>query len=133
MTVARLFDRHARRLLAGALVVAILCLLDSNAFARGGSGAMRAYQRIAQMEMKWMQQQMAAYQKQQKEQYEAFMKRFDTNKNGKIDGKEKGPAQKYLRAIELGKDPDKAMKTLGGSSASFGSRTHTKPASTKSK
>ncbi|HVA47114.1 MAG TPA: hypothetical protein VNH11_12170 [Pirellulales bacterium] len=133
MTVARLFDRHARRLLAGALVVAIVCLLESNAVARGGSGAMRMYMKVAQAQMKWTQQQMAIYQKQQKEQYDAFMKRFDTNKNGKIDGKEKGPAQKYLRALELGKDPDKSMKTLGGSSASFGPRTHTKPASSKSK
>ena len=43
---------------------------------------------------------------------------MDTNKNGKIDGKEKGPAQKYLRQIELGQDPDKAVKTMGRTSSS---------------
>lgn len=118
MTVARLFDRQSRRLATALLAVAIVCGMNASAFARGGSGAARAYARIVQAEMKWMQQQMVAYQKQQKEQYDAFMKRFDTNRNGKIDGKEKGPAKKYLRAIELGKDPDKATKTLGGNTSS---------------
>lgn len=92
---------------------ALIGLSTSPILARGGSGAMRMAMRVAQAEAKWMQQQMAAYQKQQKEQYEAFMNRFDTNKNGKIDGKEKGPAQKYLRAIQMGRDPDKAVRTLG--------------------
>lgn len=101
-------------------VVTLLLVSASPVFARrggGGSGAMRAYQRIAQAEMKWMQQQMKIYQQQQKDQYDAFMKRFDTNKNGKIDGKEKGPAQKYLRQIQMGKDPDKAVRSLGRASS----------------
>jgi hypothetical protein len=102
---------------AAAVAVTALFVSSSEAEARGGSGAMRAYMRIAQAEAKWMQQQMQAYQKQQKEQYDAFMKRFDTNRNGKIDGKEKGPAQRYMRQIELGKDPDKAIKTLGRTSS----------------
>ena len=118
MTVARLFDRQSRGVLTALLAVAILCFANANAFARGGSGAARAYSRVLQAEMKWMQQAMAAYQKQQKEQYDTFMKRFDTNRNGKIDGKEKGPATKYLRAIQLGKDPDKATRTLGGNTSS---------------
>lgn len=96
-------------------VVALIGLCTSSVFARGGAGAMM---RIARAEAKWMQQQMAAYQKQQKEQYDAFMARFDTNKNGKIDGKEKGPAKKYLRDIEMGRDPDKAVRTLGRTSKS---------------
>lgn len=117
MTVARLFDRPSRRLIPAVLAVAILCLANAQVFARGGgSGAARMYMRVAQAEMKWMQQQMVAYQKQQKAQYDAFMSRFDTNKNGKIDGKEKGPAQKYLRKLQLGQDPDKSMKSLGRTS-----------------
>lgn len=101
-----------------ALVVAlVVCGSPSKAHGRGGSSGMRAYMRVAQMQAKWMQQQMQTYQKQQKEQYDAFMQRFDTNKNGKIDGKEKGPAQKYLRQIEMGKDPDKAIKSLGSTSS----------------
>ncbi|HET6878535.1 MAG TPA: hypothetical protein VFI31_00085, partial [Pirellulales bacterium] len=55
-----------------------LCTPSSEALGRGGSSAMRAYMRMAQAQAKWMQ----AYQKQQKEQYDAFMKRFDTNRNG---------------------------------------------------
>lgn len=85
---------------------------------RGGYGAMRAYQRVAQQQTQFMQKQMQAMQDQQKDQYDSFMKRFDTNKNGKIDGKEKGPAQKYLRKLEMGVDPDKSMKTLGRTSSS---------------
>ena len=98
----------------------VVCVSPSQAQGRGGSGSMRMYMRIAQMEAKWMQQQMQTYQKQQKEQYDSFMKRFDTNKNGKIDGKEKGPATRYLRQIEQGKDPDKAVKSLGRTSSSRG-------------
>lgn len=104
----------------GLAIVTLLLVSASPALARrGGSGAMRMYMKVAQAEAKWMQQQMKVYQQQQKEQYEAFMKRFDTNKNGKIDGKEKGPAQKYLRQIQMGKDPDKAVKSLGRTSATL--------------
>jgi ATPase subunit of ABC transporter with duplicated ATPase domains len=110
----------ASRLSLQIVVVAAFALLlvdpsSSAAQFRGGYGA---YQRMAQQSAKMMQQQYAAQQKQEKEQQEAFMKRFDTNKNGKIDGKEKGPAQKYLRSLELGKDPDKAVKSLGRPSSS---------------
>lgn len=94
-------------------IVALIGLCASSVLARGGSGAMRMMMRVAKAEAKWMQQQMKVYQQQQKEQYEAFMNRFDTNKNGKIDGKEKGPAKKYLRDIEMGRDPDKAVRSLG--------------------
>lgn len=104
-------------------VAALLMFSTSPVLARrGGSGGMRAYMKIAQAEAKWMQQQMKVYQEQQKEQYEAFMKRFDTNKNGKIDGKEKGPAQKYLRQVQMGKDPDKAVKSLGRTSSTSSAR-----------
>lgn len=84
-------------------------------------------QRMAQQNFQYMQKQMQAMQQQQKAEYDAFMDRFDTNKNGKIDGKEKGPAQKYLRKLQMGQDPDKAIKTLGRPSSS----TRTKPASKK--
>lgn len=92
---------------------------------------MRAYQRVAQQQMQVMQKQMAALEAQQKEQHDAFMKRFDTNKNGKIDGKEKAPAQKYLRQLQMGKDPDKAIMSMGRPTSSSGSST--KPASAKAK
>jgi hypothetical protein len=115
-------------LISMAVLVAGLSAFPSLALARGGSG--RAYTRMWQQQMKYMQKASAEMQKQQKEQEEAFMKRFDTNKNGKIDGKEKGPAKKYLRQIELGIDPDKSMKSMGRTSTSFGPRT--KPVATPS-
>lgn len=128
--------RPLRLSVAVAFSMAAITLSSSNAFARGGYGAMRNYQRLAQQQMQFVQKQQAALEKQQKEAHDAFMKRFDTNKNGKIDGKEKGPAQRYLRELNLGKDPDKAIKSLGrsssSSSGSFGSRSR-KPASAKSK
>jgi hypothetical protein len=49
-------------------------------------------------------------QKQQEADYKAFMERFDTNHDGKISGKERGPAQKYLRQKDLGLDPDASLK-----------------------
>jgi hypothetical protein len=118
MTASRL---SFRIVFAGALALTMFLANPSPSEAqfRGGYGA---YSRMAQQSAKMMQQQYQAYQKQQKDEYDAFMKRFDTNKNGKIDGKEKGPAQKYLRAIELGKDPDKAVKTMGRTSNSSRSK-----------
>jgi hypothetical protein len=123
MTLSRPSPRSSFMIVA---VVAATTLLvpTSNAVAQfGGYGAMRGWQmKAAQQQMQFMQKQMQAMQEQQKEQYDAFMKRFDTNKNGKIDGKEKGPAQKYLRKLELGVDPDKAIKTLGRQSSSSSSK-----------
>ncbi|HEX5447143.1 MAG TPA: hypothetical protein VFW87_25225 [Pirellulales bacterium] len=79
---------------------------------RGGFGAQRRYMQMFQKQMKVVQKQVETMQAQQKAEEEAFMKRFDTNKNGKIDGKEKGPARKYLRDLEEGKDPDRAINNL---------------------
>ena len=103
-----------------ALLVAALLLTECDAFARGGSGYYRYYQRFMRQSMQAMQKQAQAMQKQHQAEYDGFMKRFDTNKNGKIDGKEKGPAQKYLREVQLGIDPDKAVKTLGRSTSNSG-------------
>ena len=120
MIIARPWIRICS-LMALALFAALLFPLE--VFARGGYGA---YQRFWQQQMQAAQKQTQAMQKQQKAEYDAFMKRFDTNKNGKIDGKEKGPAQKYLRELQLGKDPDKAIKTLGTSSSTRSKRSSTK-------
>lgn len=96
------------------LSATIVAMATSPAWARGrgGWGATRAYQQVFKQQMQYMQKQVAAMQAQEKAENEAFMKRFDTNKNGIIDGKEKGPAQKYLRDLENGKDPDRAINHL---------------------
>jgi uncharacterized protein HemX len=111
MTTARPWMRVCSTIAPAVFAVALLVPM-SDVFARGGYGA---YQRFWQQQMQATQKQSQAMQQQQKAEYDAFMKRFDTNKNGKIDGKEKGPAQKYLRELQLGVDPDKAIKTLGRS------------------
>ena len=98
-----------------AIVVAGEC---SQAWARGGRGGwgfQRQYQQMFKQQMQAMQKQIDTMQAQQKADYDAFMKRFDTNKNGKIDGKERGPARKYLRDLEEGKDPDRAINDLSRS------------------
>lgn len=120
------FRRFPRRLLMIVAVVAATALLLPTSNASAQFGRFGAMQRMSQQQMQFMQQQMKAAQEKRKEQHDAFMKRFDTNKNGKIDGKEKGPAQKYLRQLEMGIDPDKANKTLGRPSKSSKSK-RTKP------
>ena len=57
--------------------------------------------------MYWQQYQMMA--RQRKAELKAFMAAFDTNHNGVIDGKERGPAEKYLRERRLGKIPPLAI------------------------
>jgi hypothetical protein len=121
--------RHLRCSLTVAIVLAATLIAPAtNVFAQ--YGAMRWYQRGAQQQWQYLQKQKQAMDKQQQEEYDAFMKRFDTNKNGKIDGKEKGPAQKYLRKLEMGQDPDKSIKSLGRPSSTSRSA-RKKPASTK--
>lgn len=119
------------------LLLAAVCLSlwSAPADARWGRGnPYRGYQQVMRKQMQYMQKQQQAYQKQVKADQEAFMKRFDTNHNGKIDGKEKGPAQKYLRQRELGIDPDKALKTMGrrtSSAATTKSSQKRRPSSAK--
>lgn len=59
-------------------------------------------------------------QKQQEADEKAFMERFDTNHDGKITGKEKGPATKYLRAKEMGLDPDATLNKQKQSTMKLG-------------
>lgn len=121
----------------GFLVVSVtmVALTQSSAWARGrgGWGATRAYQQVFKQQMQYMQKQVAEMQAQEKADNEAFMKRFDTNKNGIIDGKEKGPAKKYLRDLENGKDPDRAINNLSRTRKSTGRKSiKTKRTSDKS-
>ena len=97
--------------------IAALMVLPAPAFARG-------YRGPSQGQIKQMQ----AYQKQMQKEYEmavkaeqaeqkAFMDKFDTDHDGQINGKEKGPAEKFLRERRLGK----AGPITGGGGGSFGS------------
>jgi hypothetical protein len=79
-----------------------------------------------------MQKMIEENQKQQEADEKAFLDRFDTNHDGKITGKEKGPAMKYLRKRELGLDPDAGVKKQKQSTMKLGkpkrSSKSTKPA-----
>jgi hypothetical protein len=99
------------------LAVAALMVLPAPAFARG-------YRGPSQGQIKQMQ----AYQKQMQKEYEmavkaeqaeqkAFMDKFDTDHDGQINGKEKGPAEKFLRERRLGKA---GPITGGGGGEAFG-------------
>ncbi|MCE9527224.1 MAG: hypothetical protein K8R36_14350, partial [Planctomycetales bacterium] len=64
-------------------------------------------------QMAWMarmyQQQYQMMVRQRQAELKAFLAAFDTNHNGVIDGKEMGPAEKYLRERRLGKIPPLAI------------------------
>jgi hypothetical protein len=65
--------------------------------------------RLRSRRMAWMsrmyQQQYQMMMKQRQAEAQAFMATFDTNHNGTIEGKERGPAEHYLRERRLGKIP----------------------------
>ena len=65
--------------------------------------------RNVSLAMAWMarmyQQQYQLMMKQRQAEAQAFMATFDTNHNGTIEGKERGPAEHYLRERRLGKIP----------------------------
>ena len=95
--------------------IAALMVLPAPAFARGYRGQgqikqMQAYQKQMQKEFEM------AVKAEQAEQ-KAFMDKFDTNHDGQINGKEKGPAEKFLRERRLGK----AGPITGGGGGGFGS------------
>jgi len=108
-------------LVAVLAVLAGMCLGEP-AMARGrGHSYMRGMQQMMVRTAQAQQKLMLAMQKQQEADQKAFMERFDTNHDGKITGKEKGPATKYMRQRELGLDPDatpKLGKTIKSSKAS---------------
>jgi hypothetical protein len=117
--------------LAAVLAAAALSLgaADAHARGRGNSAMTRFYRQAWQKQAQEMSKQMAADQKAQQEKQAAFMKRFDTNGNGKIDGKEKAAANRYLRELELGKNPDKGYSS--GFSAQPSSSSSSKPKAKK--
>ena len=51
------------------------------------------------------QQQYQMMARQQQAELKAYMAAFDTNHDGVINGKERGPAEHYLRERRLGKIP----------------------------
>jgi hypothetical protein len=66
----------------------------------------------------WMarmyQQQYLTMMKQRQAEARAFMATFDTNHNGTIEGKERGPAEHYLRERRLGKIPPLTLTSAAG-------------------
>jgi hypothetical protein len=88
-------------------------------------------QQIMIQQAKATQKMAEEMQKQQEADEKAFMDRFDTNHDGKITGKEKGPAKKYLRAKEMGLDPDATLNKQKKSTMKLG-KTGKSSKSTKS-
>ncbi len=116
---------HRGAMLTAAFVVAVSFLGWETPLAqargRGNNAAVKRHQQAVKQQQQQFAKMLAAYEKAQKEKYDAFMKRFDSNGNGKIDGKEKAPAHKYLRELELGKNPDKVgFSAKSNSRPSFG-------------
>lgn len=126
-----LLARTTKLCLAGLL--AVVCLNWNGAVqarGRGNSYANRYFQQAMRTQQQAYAKQQAAYQKDQQEKQAAFMKRFDTNGNGKIDGKEKAAANRYLRELELGKNPDKGYSS-GFSAQPSSSSSSSKPKAKK--
>ena len=98
----------AKWCLVASMAVLAWSVIVTDSYAAKRPNNVNNAQRQAQAKQKQAQiQQMQAQRKAQedalkREQAEAI-KQFDTNKNGKIDGDEKAPYEKYLREKRLGK------------------------------
>jgi hypothetical protein len=79
----------------------------SRGYHRTGYYRRRGYGGNSQMAWasRMYQQQYQMMMKQRQAESQAFMATFDTNHNGTIEGKERGPAEHYLRERRLGKIP----------------------------
>jgi hypothetical protein len=105
------------------LAAVALLALPSSAFAvYGYGGYIRNVQQIQRQQIQAAQKYQEAVQKQQEAEQKEFMDRFDTNHDGKITGKERGPANKYLREKELGVDPDAKIKKQKSSTMRVGKK-----------
>ena len=104
-------------LILAAAWVAFPSLALARGFRGPSSGQMQAYQRQMQAYEKQMQKEYEMAMKQEAAEQQAFLNKFDTNRDGQITGKEKGPAEKFLRDRRLGKA---APLTASGGGAGSG-------------
>jgi hypothetical protein len=100
-------------LVAALAVLTGMCLGEPAVACGRGHSYMRGMQQMMVRSAQAQQKLMQAMQKQQEADEKAFLERFDTNHDGKITGKEKGPAKKYLRQRDLGINPDAKPVKLG--------------------
>jgi len=98
---------------------ALLLVLPAPAIARGYRGPSQGQIKAMQAYQKQMQKEYEMAVKAEQAEQKAFMDKFDTNHDGQINGKEKGPAEKFLRERRLGK----AGPITGGGGAAFGGST----------
>lgn len=99
------------------LAIAALMVLPAPSFARGYRGPSQGQIKAMQAYQKQMQKEYEMAVKAEQAEQKAFMDKFDTNHDGQINGKEKGPAEKFLRERRLGK----AGPITGGAVGGFGS------------
>jgi hypothetical protein len=97
--------------------IVALMALPAPSFARGYRGPSQGQIKAMQAYQKQMQKEYEMAVKAEQAEQKAFMDKFDTDHDGKIDGKEKGPAEKFLRERRLGK----AGPITGGAVGGFGS------------
>ena len=107
------------------IACAAASIFASPTFARGyRRGSSQGQMKAMQSYQKQMQQQYALAVKREQAEQKAFMDQFDTNHDGQINGKEKGPAEKFLRERRLGKVgpiTGGGGQAFGGSSSGSGS------------
>jgi len=99
------------RLLTFVVISLVAAVSTGPALARGYRGPSQGQMKAMQAYQKQMQQQYQMAVKAEQAEQKAFMDKFDTNRDGQINGKEKGPAEKFLRDRRLGKA---APLTAGG-------------------
>jgi len=99
------------------IAVAALAACVSPALARGFRGPSQGQIKQMQAYQKQMQKEYEMAVKAEQAEQKAFMDKFDTDHDGQINGKEKGPAEKFLRERRLGK----AGPITGGGGGGFGS------------
>lgn len=104
-----------RAIVATTIIAALLTISAAQVDAaqrRRGPSASQRYQQMVREYQQRLQAQLKANMKRQQVLDQFVMEKFDANRNGKIEGAERGPTEHFLRDMRTGNDHGRDVALL---------------------